>query len=276
MPYGFLKEFLDLTQANYGAGLKEVDFVKAAEAVRKTINAWVEKQTQEKIKNLIKRGILDADTCLVLTNAIYFKGNWASRFNNRYTKDSPFTIAPGESVEVPMMFRSGKFKFLEEDTFHMLELPYVDDELSMVVLLPKEIEGLGELQNSLSTGNLKAWLGNLRKQEVRVYLPRFKTTSEFMLAEVLKFMGMTDAFSGRADFSGMTGRKELFISAVIHKAFVEVNEKGTEAAAATAVVMKRGGPRGGVFRADHPFIFLIRDNRSGSILFLGRLVNPLQ
>ena len=274
--YGFLKKFLDLTEANYGAGLKEVDFVKAAEAVRKTINAWVEKQTQEKIKNLIKRGILDADTCLVLTNAIYFKGNWASRFNNRYTKDSPFTIAPGKRVEVPMMFRSGKFKFLEQDTFYMLELPYVDDELSMVVLLPKEIDGLGELQNSLSTGNLKAWLRNLRKQEVRVYLPRFKTTSEFMLAEVLKFMGMTDAFSGRADFSGMTGRKGLSISAVIHKAFVEVNEEGTEAAAATAVVMKRGGPRGRVFRADHPFIFLIRDNRSGSILFLGRLLNPLQ
>ncbi len=274
--YGFLKEFLDLTKASYGAGLREVDFVGATGAARRTINDWVVRKTEGKIKDLIKRGILDFDTCLVLTNAIYFKGNWASRFNERYTKDSPFSIAPDEKVRVPMMYQMRKFRYMEGDVFKALELPYVDNELSMVILLPRSVDGLGELERLLTTENLNKWLGSVREQEVRVYLPRFKMTSEFRLDKVLQSMGMTDAFSGRVDFSGMTGRKALSISAVIHKAFVDVNEEGTEAAAATAVVMKRGGPPGPVFRADHPFILLIRDNRSGNILFVGRLVNPLE
>ncbi|MCK4307062.1 serpin family protein [candidate division WOR-3 bacterium] len=274
--YGFLEEFLELTKANYGAGLNEVDFVRDAESARKTINAWVEEQTKDKIKDLIKPGILDALTVLVLTNAIYFKGNWASQFKKKETKDSKFYVRANKTVKVPMMYQKEKFKYMETDGFQAIELPYVDNELSMVILLPKKREGLVELENSLNVDSLNKWLGNLRKQEVTIYLPKFKMTSEFRLEEVLASMGMPDAFSGQADFSGMIGRKELFISAVIHKAFVDVNEEGTEAAAATAVVMAKGTVPVFRFRADHPFIFLIRDISSGSILFLGRVVNPLK
>jgi serpin B len=165
---------------------------------------------------------------------------------------------------------------METDTTQVLEMPYVNDELSMVVLLPKKIDGVGDVEKELARGNLVGWLDRLRKCEVQVFLPRFKMTSEFELAGVLSSMGMPDAFSSKADFSGMTGNKEFFISAVVHKAYVDVNEEGTEAAAATGVVMKLTsvGEPTPVFRADHPFIFLIRDNQTGSILFIGRLANP--
>jgi serine protease inhibitor len=275
--YRFLRDFLELTEKVYGGAFREVDFStpEAREAARRTINAWVAKETQDKIKELIKREVLDRWTTLVLTNAIYFKGNWASQFKKGQTKDSPFTVAPDKKVDVPMMYQKGDFKYVETESFQALELPYVGDELSMVILLPHKMEGLADLEKSLTSDNLNKCLTGLRKQEVSVYLPKFKMTSEFRLEEVLESMGMPDAFSSRADFSGMTGRKDLDISKVIHKAFVEVNEEGTEAAAATAVVMVRGGPRKPrVFRADHPFIFLIRDNPSGSILFLGRVANP--
>jgi serpin B len=173
------------------------------------------------------------------------------------------------------MSQNGQFAYAETETLQLLELPYVEVELSMLILLPKELGGLPDLENSFAPGDLKEWLQHLRRQKVLVQMPRFKLTSAFRLNKVLKSMGMTDAFSGQADFSGMTGVKDLFISAVIHKAFVDVNEEGTEAAAATAVVMKREvAARPPVFRADHPFLFLIRDNQSGSILFLGRVMNP--
>ncbi len=275
--YQFLRAFLNTTKSNYGAGLNQVDFVKATEAARKTINDWVEKRTEGKIKDLIKPGILDSLTRLVLTNAIYFKGNWASQFKEKDTEDAPFTIARDREVTVPMMSQKEQFAYDETEMLQLLELPYVEDELSMVILLPKELDGLATLENSLAPGNLKEWLQGLRKQEVVVEMPRFKLTSQFSLKEVLRSMGMTEAFSVKlANFSGMTSGRDLFISAVIHKAYVDVNEEGTEAAAATAVVMKlRGAPRPPkVFRADHPFLFLIRDNQSGSILFMGRVVNP--
>jgi serpin B len=276
--YQFLRAFLNTTKSNYGAGLNQVDFVKATEAARKTINDWVEKRTEGKIKELIKPGILDSLTRLVLTNAIYFKGNWANQFKEKDTEDAPFTVARDRKVTVPMMSQKEQFAYAETETLQLLELPYVEDELSMVILLPKEVDGLPDLENSLTPGSLKEWLQHLTRQQVLVQVPRFKLTSEFRLEEVLKSMGMTDAFLlPPADFSGMTGVKDLFISAVIHKAFVDVNEEGTEAAAATAVVMKREvAAEPPVFRADHPFLFLIRDNQSGGILFLGRVVNPLE
>lgn len=273
---GFLKDFLTLVKTNYGAGLIEVDFIKNTESARKTINAWVEKQTENKIKNLIKQGVLTDLTRLVLTNAIYFKGNWASQFDKKKTKEAPFYVKTDKTVQVQMMYQEGDFKFLRTSKFKLIELPYIDNELSMVIILPNEIDGLSEVENSLTLNNLNRWLMKLREQEVHVYLPKFKTTSEFRLKKVLSSMGMPDAFSGNlADFSGMTGKKGLFISAVIHKAFVEVNEEGTEAAAATAVAMECES-RLSIFRADRPFIFLIRDIWSGSILFLGRIVNPLE
>ncbi len=274
---GFLKKFLDLTEKHYGAGLRQVDFAAATEAARKTINAWVEKETQGKIKDLIQPGVLNALTRLVLTNAIYFKGTWAEQFDKKATRDAPFTLATRQQVKVPMMHKTENFGYTEAEDFQALELAYAGDDLSMVIFLPREVDGLAALEKKLSLENLESWLGGLRRQTVQVSLPRFTMTSEFGLQEVLKSLGMTDAFSlPPADFSGMNGHKDLFISAVIHKAFVDVNEEGTEAAAATAVVMMRSAaPRPPVvFRADHPFIFLIRDNTSGSILFIGRLVSP--
>ncbi len=273
----FLDFYLELVRANYGAGLRQVDFMRATEEARQRINAWVEEQTQDKIKELIKRGILDRLTTLVLTNAIYFKGNWASRFDVKQTRDEPFTLLDGKKVNVPMMHQAAKFKYVGDKSVQTLELPYVDDELSMIVLLPRKGDGLPALERSLTKNNLAKWLSGLREQEVEVALPRFKSTWACELQNELKSMGMTDAFSlPAADFSGMTGEQDLLIDKVIHKAFVDVNEEGTEAAAATAVVAKlKSVPvTPAVFRADHPFMFLIRDNRSGSILFLGRLMSP--
>jgi serpin B len=270
--YKFLQEFLTLVRTNYDGDLRQVDFAKQTEAARKTINDWVEGKTREKIKELIKPGMLDSMTRLVLTNAIYFKGKWASQFKPDKTQDAPFILLGGQKVNVPMMNQTGQFGYAQTDAIQLLEMPYINNELSMVVLLPNKLDGVNELEKGLTADNLAGWLAKLRKREVQVWLPRFKLTCEFSLAETLGSMGMPDAFSSKADFSGMTGNRELFISAVVHKAYVEVNEEGTEAAAATGVAMKLTSvplpPP--VFKADHPFVFLIRDNHTGSILFIGR------
>jgi serpin B len=242
--------------------LHEVDFIRAAETVREIINTWVEKETRDKIKNLIPPGALSSLTRLVLTNAIYFKGNWARQFEKDKTIDAPFTLTNGRKVNVPMMNQTANFGYMEADNFQALELPYVDNELSMIILLPKRFDGLGDFEKKMNPEDLSNWLTKLCSRKVIVSVPRFKMTSQFGLAGVLKSMGMRDAFSTSADFSGMNGRKDLFISAVIHKAYVDVNEEGTEAAAPP------------VFRADRSFLFLIRDNHSGSILFIGRVMNP--
>lgn len=274
--YGFLKEFLEIIKINYGGGFNEVDFKRDTESARATINAWVEKETKGKIKDIIAPGVLSDLTRLVLTNAIYFKGNWAKQFDKDKTKESPFTLLNGEKIDVLMMNQRAELNYMETENFQGLELPYVDSDLSMIILLPKKIDSLGELEKSLTAENLLSWTEKLHKSEVIVSFPKFKMTSQFSLNDVLKSMGMNDAFSKKADFSGMDGKKDLLISAVIHQAFVDVNEEGTEAAAATVVVMKlKSAPvKILVFQADHPFIFLIRDNHSGSILFMGRLMNP--
>jgi len=234
----------------------------------------VERKTNDKIKDLIKPGVLDALTRLVLTNAIYFKGDWAIQFDRGKTKDAPFMISADKKVNVPMMYLKENFKYWADKDLQVIELPYKGEHLSMIVLLPREVDSLSELEKKLTLENLNSWLQKLRKQEMMVYLPKFKMTSGFELAEILAAMGMPAAFFG-ADFSGMNGRKDLSISNVIHKAFVEVNEEGTEAAAATAVIMERVAMSiEPVFRADHPFVFIIKDNRSGSILFMGRVSNP--
>jgi serpin B len=274
--YKFLPEFLTLVRTNYDGDLQQVDFAAQAEAARKTINAWVENKTKDKIKELIKPGMLDSMTRLVLTNAIYFKGKWAAQFKPEQTQEAPFTLLGGQNINALMMNQIGKFGYMETNDIQILEMPYVNNDLSMVILLPKKIDGIKELEKELMPDNLTNWLAGLRKREVDVFMPRFKMTSEFSLAETLGSMGMSDAFTGKADFSGMTGNRDLFISAVVHKAYVEVNEEGTEAAAATGVTMQLTSmPRPpAVFKADHPFIFLIRDNQMGSILFLGRVANP--
>jgi len=273
----FLPAFVECLETEYEGKLQEMDFVSAAEKSRKKINAWVEKKTKGKIKDLIGPGLLDAMTRLVLTNAIYFKGNWARQFKEELTHPRPFTLLNGRKAEVPMMNQRDKFRYAETDEIQVLELPYVGDDLSMVILLPKAVDGIGHLEEKLTGANLSAWLDDLHQREVIVSIPRFRMTSKFGLQDILAAMGMTDAFSGKADFSGMTGNRELFISAVVHQAYVDVNEEGTEAAAATGVVMRLTSmqpDRTPVFRADHPFLFMIRDNPSGSILFLGRLNDP--
>jgi RNA polymerase sigma factor (sigma-70 family) len=277
--YGFLVEFVKLNQTCYGAGFQEVDFINAREQARKTINTWVEKQTQDKIKDLLKEDHLTPATRLVLTNAIYFKAEWETKFYRAATREGPFQVTSQRKVNVPTMNAMATFPYLDGGTFDMLELPYKERDLSMLILLPKKVDGLAEFEKSLTADKLGEWHSKLRASKVQLSLPKFKMTSEFELAEQLQAMGMTLAFdSRRADFSGMNGGSEpLSISAVVHKTFVDVNEEGTEAAGATAVVMGFTGapPRKEVeFRADHPFVFLVRDNRSGSILFLGRVVDP--
>jgi serpin B len=275
----FRTEFLRLVARDYGGGLREVNFAEP-DAARRTINAWVEEQTRERIKDLIKPGMLNADTRLVLTNAIYFKGDWASQFKKDRTRPRPFHLAGGKTVPVPLMQQTASFGYLDGVTFQVLELPYAGRDLSMVVFLPRLAGALDDVERNLTPGMLGDYLKKLRKQKVEVYLPRFKLTEEYPLKTVLVGLGMSLPFvRGKADFSGLDGTRELFLSFVVHKAFVEVNETGTEAAAATGVGIAKSaaGPRPTtipVFRADRPFVFLIRDKRSGSILFLGRLVNP--
>jgi len=268
--------FLEQTRTHYGAGLEQVDFAAATEEARRTINAWVEEKTEEKIRELLKRGHLDAATALVLTNAIYFKGRWASRFEKKATRPASFTLLDRSRLQVDMMHQRADFQYARYPDLDVLELPYEGNDLSMAILLPHRADGLAKVEKALTAANLEVWLSGLAKKKVSVFLPRFKMTCAFELEEKLKEMGMADAFSMKADFSGITDAEKLFISKVIHKAFVDVNEEGTEAAAATAVVMKRGGPLSIRFRADHPFLFLIRHKKTGCLLFLGRVVNPGQ
>jgi len=276
--YEFLDAFLQIVEQGYRGRLSQVDFIGAPEKARQTINLWVERQTRNKIKDLIKPGVLNSLTRLVLTNAIYFKGRWENKFDNAATRSAPFTTADGQKVEVPMMNHTGDFRYMQTDNLQGLELPYVDNDLSMFIFLPRQADGIASLEQMLTPESLSRWLNKFAKRKVAVSIPKFKVTTQFSLASALRSMGMTDAFTpDSADFSGINGRRDLFISAVIHKAYVEVNEEGTEAAAATGVVIgvtSVAPARPVVFRADHPFLFLVRDNRTGSILFLARLANP--
>jgi serpin B len=276
--YPLLKGYLSIVREHYGVSITPVDYGKARETARQMINAWVEAKTKKKIKNLLQPGVLEALTRLVLVNAIYFKGNWANQFKKSLTQDRPFWLRPGRSVQVPMMTQKEEFRYAEHNRFQILELPYAGDELSMLVLLPKKVDGLKELERVLTKENLAKWTADMSEIEVKVYLPRFKITSRFRLDRSLEAMGMGDAFdAAKADFSGIDGKEHrLFIGAAIHKAFVEVNEAGTEAAAATGIAIGLTSmPQPPLlFRADRPFVFMIRDNLRGSILFMGRVVDP--
>jgi serpin B len=274
--YPFRQDYLSLMNKDYGVSITPVDYAKASDEARKIINMWVENNTKDTIKDLIRKGDLDRDTVLVLVNAIYFKGNWASQFDPELTKMDDFILPDGKKQKVPMMKQTNTFGLRESEEAQVLELPYVGNQLSMFIILPREANGLQKIENALSEDNLQSWLSRLPRDEVRVYLPKFKITwGTFELNKPLIALGIKDAFSSaRADFSGMDGTRALFISLVLHKAFVEVNEEGTEAAAATAVVMKKGESQPHVFRADHPFLFLIRNNTTESILFLGRVIDP--
>ena len=235
--YGFRADFLKGARDDYGGGLNEVDFIGATEQARQTINGWVEKQTNDKIKDLLPEGSLDATTRLVLTNAIYFKGDWASQFKKDVTKIEPFHLGADKKTDAPLMHQTGEYGYLDGGTFQALELPYTKGDLSMVVLLPKKVDGLADLEKDLTADKVAGWVGKLRRQEVIVTLPKFKTTQQMAMKKVLSEMGMGLAFSDAADFTGISEKGGLLISDVIHKAFIDVNEEGTEAAAATGVVV---------------------------------------
>ncbi len=273
--YEFLKAFLTLTKKFYGVRITQLDFGDG-EAARLTINSWVEERTENKIKDLIAAGVLDDSTRLVLVNAIYFKGEWVNRFDPGLTNPAAFLTLAGGQVQVPMMTLKHTFRYAEDDGLQALELPYAGGDLSMFVLLPRDVNGLAQLEESLDAKYLDKWRKNLQETEVEVSLPRFELNFPFRLDDTLKSMGMENAFSTKADFSGMDGTQELYLGAVLHKAFVAVNEQGTEAAAATAVVMQTKAIAFSpiIFRADHPFVFYIHENNTGSILFIGRVVNP--
>jgi len=283
--YQFSKDYFDNVEKYYSGKATNLDFKKDPEGSRITINSWVENQTNEKIKDLIPSGLINTMTKLVLTNAIYFKGEWVKQFNKNDTKEENFRTSNGGAVKAQMMQRTDDeaiFNYAENSNLQILEMPYSGNELSILLLLPKN-DNLTKLESILSTKNISDWKKNLEEQRVKIYIPKFKFETKYFMADDLKEMGMPLAFSDSADFFGMTasGKKDLKIDEAIHQAFVEVNEEGTEAAAATAVIMAPLGaagpqkePKIPIFRADHPFIFLIQQKSTGDILFMGRVVNP--
>jgi serpin B len=270
----FLDSFTALGKKHYGTEIRTVDFAGDAGGALEEINAWASNETAGRITNIIEPGMLDASTAMVISNAIYFKAGWASKFDSKKTWEEPFWAAPDSSVMADMMHQTRRFRYAETGELKILELPYAGEDLSMIILLPRERAGLAGVERFLTLKSLRIWLRQLGEEDLIVSLPRFKAESNLLLNDALKRLGMTDAFgAGSADFSGMTGGKDLFVGAVVQKALIEVAEEGTEAAAGTAVVMKKG-PAPKQFRADHPFIFMIRDKASGSILFLGRMLDP--
>jgi serpin B len=278
--YPIVPAFLAMADADYQAKLQQVDFAGDPEKARLTINRWVEERTRDKIKDLLQSGVVGRDTRLVLTNAIYFKGSWSSPFNENATKKGDFRLPADQKIaDVSLMHQLESFSYGEMDDAQVLELPYEGGRLSMVVLLPRQVDGLDALQQKLNPANLAAWLGKLQRNKVDLTLPKFKMTAEFELSKTLSEMGMPLAFTDKADFSGICSSEQLQIGAVVHKAFVDVDEKGTEAAAATAVGVKAAtavAPRPPVvFKADHPFLFLLRDRTTDSVLFMGRVTDPL-
>src|SRR5438132_3977451 len=277
--YPFLKPFLDLNRTQLQAELGSVDFDHHTEAAREEINRWIERKTQDRIRELMAPGQVTPVTTLVLCNAVYFKGKWVTQFDPKATATNVFFPRRGQRVAVPMM--SGKMKVRSQSPgdLTLLVLPYTGNDLSMVILLPEAVDGLGALEQRLDAKELTSWLAALdqaRESEAIVVLPKFKLNCRLNLKDDLAAMGMPSAFKPGADFSGMTSAEKLWISDVVHQAFVDVNEEGTEAAAATAVAMTRSASASHtpLFRVDHPFLFLIRERQTGSILFLGRVVDP--
>ena len=272
-----LPAFVRLIKTAYGSALRQLDYKKHPRISRKTINAWVEHMTRGRIRTLLHDGDINADTRMVLVNAIYFKGRWIHQFPKHATRPADFHTTSGKTATIPMMHQQSMFRYRSLPDMQLLELPYAGNRLSMVILLPRRTRGLTAIEKGLSVGKLNRMLSLLRLQKVNLYLPRFKLGTRFELGKALKVLGMPQAFSDAADFRNMTRSEPIKISKVIHQANCDVTEKGTVAAAATAVVMVRivaKSPAPPVFRADHPFLFLIRDHTTGVILFLGRLVRP--
>jgi serpin B len=273
--FPFLPGFLDVLAQSYGAGVNLLDFIGAAEESRRTINGWVSNQTENRIKDLIPTGVIDLDTRLVLTNTVYFNAAWKTPFDAD-TADAPFVRADSTTVSVPMMHVEARLRAgVLADQATAVALPYQDDRLSMLVVLP-DAGKLAEVESRLATRGLGEIDAALAEQSVILAMPRFKFETPIDLKEALSALGMPVAFSaGIADFSGITTATELVLQAVLHKAFIAVAEKGTEAAAATGVVIRPTSlPQGLNITVNRPFLFLVRDDATGAILFMGRVADP--
>lgn len=273
--YAFQADYLDTLAENYGAGLRIVDFVGETETARQTINDWVSAATEEKIQDLIPSGSLSSLTRLVLTNAIYFNSKWVHPFDPNVTENGRFTLLDGTEISVPMMSQTSPFNYMKGKSYEAIALPYRDSSMEMLLVLP-QAGTFDAVEGSFSPTLLADVDKNLRQQQVHLLLPKYTFESEFNLTQTLSGMGMPLAFSSQADFSGMTGDRELSLSEVVHKAFVAVDEEGTEAAAATAVIvgLTSAVEEPLVVRVDRPFLFLIRDTESGAVLFVGRVLDP--
>ncbi len=278
--YKFLDEYFKTIEQYYGGKVTNLDFTGNTENSRITINNWVEEQTNDKIKNLIPPESIDSLTRLVITNAVYFKANWSIQFDAKNTYDQQFKLGFNTTTTAKMMHQTAYFNYSETDEIQILEMDYLGNDLSMLVILPKDGHNIDNVGSTINMEKLNKWKSNIKYERVAVAFPKFKFEIKYFMKGTLSDMGMPSAFSmADADFSGMTGTRDLFISAVIHQAFVDVNEEGTEAAAATAVVMRTTTAPGKIeqpkiFNADHPFIFIIQDKKTGNILFLGRVTDP--
>lgn len=273
--YPILKSYYKILRENYSAKSINLDFVEKTEHSRIIINKWVESKTNKKITNLFPPNSITEDTKAVLTNAVYFKGDWKTQFDKKLTQDNDFKLTAQKAIKTPMMRITKYFDYIENDELQILKMPYKGDNLSMLVLLPKN--DLPSLEKELTAEKLNEWKGKLARNEVSVQFPKFTMNTDYDLITSLSSMGITSVFSDKkADLSGITGDKDLYVNAAIHKAFVDVHEEGTEAAAATGIgaVPTSIPPPPKTFNADHPFIFLIQDDRTGMILFMGKVTDP--
>lgn len=276
--YDFRPAFLNILRQSYGSPLRTVDFATRTDEARAAINAWVAAKTNDTIRDIVPQNALSELTRLTLVNAIYFKSSWMSVFQKSATREQPFFLLSGEQVTAPLMQQIDRFPYAETDQVQILELPYQRGELGMLIVLPKTKGSLPAIEAGMQFDRLRAWLAELRIRRVHAAIPKFQVETDLPLKDLLMRMGITHAFqAGKADFSGMHGARELFVHAALHKAFIDVDEQGTEAAAATAItvgVTAAMPEEPVVFRADHPFLFFIRDRKTGSILFMGRLAHP--
>ncbi|MGP8215436.1 MAG: serpin family protein [Bacteroidia bacterium] len=285
--YHFLDSYFTLVKTNYHNELNYVDFINEPEKARLDINSWVEQKTNDKIKDLLPEGSIDGMVRLVLVNALYFHGAWKWAFNPISTRKDIFYLNRTDTVLTDFMENMeerqhyvAEYNYYEDNKFQVVEIPYNNDKLAMLIFLPNEIGDINEMENNFTLGYYTRVLRHMKADLVNLSIPKFKTTMDFNLANTLSKMGMPIAFADTANFSGMTGNKDLYISEVFHKAFINVTEQGTEAAAATAIVMSAQSasipPPTKTFKADHPFIFILFDYDTGTILFMGELKNPQQ
>jgi len=277
--FPFLDDYMNTVEQYYGGKASDLDFKTQTEKSRQTINDFIEQQTNGKIKDLIEKGLLTPLTKLVLTNAIYFKGTWEWEFDKSDTREQNFYVSDDNVVKTQMMHMDpdkARFKYAQTDNLQILELPYKGDKISMLILLPTD--DLTSIEQTLTLDKLNEYKTQMQDTKLSsISIPKFEFDTKFSLNKVLSELGMPTAFTYDADFSGMNGLDDLYISFVLHQAYIKVDEKGTEAAAATAIgISQEAAIMSNIFRADHPFIFIIQENDTGNILFMGRVTDPTQ